>query len=124
MKFIVTQIEGGVDRLEGLKINIYALFLAFVGDYCAAVNDEAVLGALVIELEALLRRSDGAENRKTVDARFDVGRRAVLVRKHFLDPTDLVAGWDNEGDHRRPISPRGLQILNQLLNLEDLDLRV
>ncbi len=39
MKLVVTKVEGGVDRLEGLEININFLLLPLLCDYCAAVDD-------------------------------------------------------------------------------------
>jgi hypothetical protein len=39
VKLVVTEVEGGVDRLEGLKVNIDLLLLALLCDYCAAVYD-------------------------------------------------------------------------------------
>ena len=77
MELVVTQIQRGVDRLEGLEINVDALLLALVGNDRAAVDDQPVLGTLVVQLETLLRRSDGTQHRQTVHARLDVGRSAV-----------------------------------------------
>ncbi len=39
MKLVVTEVEGGVDRLEGLEVNIDLLLLPLLCDYCAAVDD-------------------------------------------------------------------------------------
>ena len=77
MELVVTQVQRGVDRLEGFEVNVDALLLAFVGNDRAAVDDQPVLGTLVVQLETLLRRGDGAQNRQTVHARLDVGRSAV-----------------------------------------------
>ena len=39
MKLVVTEIEGGVDRLEGLEVDIDLLLLPLLCHYCAAVDD-------------------------------------------------------------------------------------
>ncbi len=59
MKFIVTQVQGGIDRFEGLKVNIDLSFFPFRGDDFTAVDDKTVWGYFVVELEALLSRCDG-----------------------------------------------------------------
>jgi hypothetical protein len=39
VKFVVAEVEGGVDGFEWFKVYVYFAFFAFVGDYCAAVED-------------------------------------------------------------------------------------
>ena len=45
-----------------------------------------------------------------------------LIGKHLVDAADLIAGGNDERDHGRAISSGGLQILDELLHLEDLNL--
>ena len=45
-----------------------------------------------------------------------------LIGEHLVDAADLIAGGNDEGDHGRAISSGGLQILDELLHLEDLNL--
>lgn len=67
MEFVVTQVEGSVDWLEGFEINIHTLFLSFIRDDSSAVNDKTIFGAFVVEFETLLGGCDSSENGKTVD---------------------------------------------------------
>jgi len=60
-------------HLERLKVEVDLLLLALVGEDGTAVDDESVGWDLVVELETLLGRGDGGQNRETVDARLDVG---------------------------------------------------
>ena len=108
MKLVVTEIEGGVDGLEWFKVDVDLAFLAVFGNDSAAVNDESVLGTLVVQFEALLRRGDGAEDTAAIDATLDVGGRAVLVTEHLVDAGDLVSRWNNERNHARSIATSGL----------------
>ena len=54
MEFVITQIQGGVDWLKGLKVNIDLSFFPFRGYDFTAVDDQAVGRDFVVELEALL----------------------------------------------------------------------
>ena len=89
MEFVVAEVERSVDRLEGLKVDVDLLLLALVGDDGSAVNDEAVGRNLGVELEPVLDRGDGAQDRQPVDSGLDVGRGTVLVGKHLADSADL-----------------------------------
>ena len=68
MELVVAEVERRVDRLEGLEVDVDLLFLALVGDDGAAVDDQAVGRNLGVELEPVLDRSDGAEDRQPVDS--------------------------------------------------------
>ena len=46
----------------------------------------------------------------------DVGCRPVLLAQHLGHAADLVAGWDDETDHGRPVSPRCLELLDEPLH--------
>jgi hypothetical protein len=59
MELVVAEVEGGVDGLEGLEVDIDLALFAFAGDDFAAVDDEAVGGDSGVEFEALLGRRDG-----------------------------------------------------------------
>ena len=84
MELVVAQVERGVDGLERLKVDVDLLFLPLVRDDGPAVNDQAVRGAPVVQFQALLGGGDRAEDGEPVDAGLNVGRRPVLVRKHFV----------------------------------------
>ena len=77
VKLVVAKIQRSIDRLEGLEVDIDLAFLAFRGQDFTAVDDEAVRGDFVIELETLLGRGNGREHGLTVDTRFDVGGGAL-----------------------------------------------
>ena len=68
VELVVAEVERRVDRLEGLEVDVDLLFLALVGDDGAAVDDQAVGRNLGVELEPVLDRSDGAEDRQPVDS--------------------------------------------------------
>ncbi len=44
MKFVVAEIKGRVDRFEGFKVYVDALFLAIVRQYGAAIEHQTVIG--------------------------------------------------------------------------------
>lgn len=54
MKFVVAEVEGGVDGFERLEVNVDPALLALAGDDFAAVDDEAVGRDTGVEFEALL----------------------------------------------------------------------
>lgn len=49
---------------------------------------------LVVELQSLLGRSDGGEDRQSVYSRLDVRRRAVFICQHLRHSSDLHVGLD------------------------------
>lgn len=63
----------GSAHLEGLKVNVDLLFLAFISEDGTAVHDKAVRWDLVIKLETLLSRGDGGQYGQPVDTGLDVG---------------------------------------------------
>jgi len=79
VEFVVAKIEGGVDRLEGLEVNVDLSLLPFASNDFTAVHDEAVRRDLGVELEALLSRSDSRQYGETVNTGFDVGSRSLLA---------------------------------------------
>jgi len=76
VELVVAEVEGGVDGLEGLKVNVHATLLSLVGHDGAAVEDETVLGALVVQLETLLGGGDGWKRAKRVRKGLGAKRRA------------------------------------------------
>ena len=89
MEFIVTEVEGSVDDLEWLKINVHFLFFAIFCEDSACVKYEAVGWDFGVELESLLCGCDGAEDRLTVDSGFDVGSCAIFCLEHISCLRDL-----------------------------------
>lgn len=59
VELVVAKVQRGVDRLEGLKIDVDLSFLAFRGQDFTTVDDQAIGGDLVVQLETLLGRGDG-----------------------------------------------------------------
>lgn len=80
MEFVVTQVERSVDGLERLEINVNLTFLSFGCDDFTTVDDQAIWGDLVVELETLLRGRDSRKHGKTVNTRFDVGSSTLSFR--------------------------------------------
>ena len=62
-----------VDGLVGLEIERDLLFLAFIREDRTHKEHETIRRHTVIELETLLGRCNGSQDRETVDTRFDVG---------------------------------------------------
>ena len=42
VEFVITQVQGGVDGSERLKVDVDFLFFAFVCDYGSTVDDKAI----------------------------------------------------------------------------------
>lgn len=59
VEFVVAKVEGGVDWLEGLEIDIDPSLLAFAGDDFTTVHDETIWRNFGVQLEALLGRGNG-----------------------------------------------------------------
>jgi hypothetical protein len=59
VELVVTQVEGGVDGLERLEVNVNLALLSFRGDNFTTVHDESIGRDLVVELETLLGRGNG-----------------------------------------------------------------
>lgn len=59
VELVVAKVQGGVDGLEGLKVNVDLSFLSFGSDDFTTVDNETVRGNLVVELETLLGRGNG-----------------------------------------------------------------
>lgn len=72
MEFVVTEVERGVDRLEGLEINVDLSLLALGCEDFSAVDNQSIGGDLIVEFESLLGRGNGREDGLTIDTRFDI----------------------------------------------------
>lgn len=59
MELVVTKIERGIDRLEWLEVDVDLSFFPFRRDDFTTVDHQAIWRNLVVQLETLLRRSDG-----------------------------------------------------------------
>ncbi len=73
VELVVAEVERGVDGLEGLKVNIDLLLLAFLGQDFTTVDDKAIRGHLVVELESALGGGNGRQDGLSVDSGLDVG---------------------------------------------------
>ena len=98
MKLVVAKVQGGINRLERLEIDVDLSFLALRGQDFTTIYDQAIRRNLVIELQPLLGRGDGRKNGLPIDSGFDVRCRTlrrhqqrVKVRRkrsiHILQPT-------------------------------------
>lgn len=72
MELVVAEVQGGVDGLEGLKVNVDLSFLAFLGQDFTTVNHQSIGRHFVVELETVLGRSNGGQDGLSVDTRLDV----------------------------------------------------
>lgn len=54
MEFVVAQIQGSIDGLERLKVNVDLLFFSFCCYNCTTVDNETIGRDFVVELESLL----------------------------------------------------------------------
>mmetsp|Transcript_14226 Transcript_14226/g.24090 ORF Transcript_14226/g.24090 Transcript_14226/m.24090 type:complete len:221 (-) Transcript_14226:134-796(-) len=124
VEFVVAEVQGGVDGLEGLEVDVDFLLLAVVCHDSACVHDEPIGRDSVVELQALLCGGDGAEHRLPVDAILDVRRRAELVAQHLRDAGYLITGGHNEADHGRAVTAGCLETFYQPLDLPHLDVAV
>lgn len=73
VELVVAQVQGGVDGLEGLEVDVDLALLAFLGQDFTTVQDKAVRGNLVVELEASLCGRNGRQDGLSVDTRLNVG---------------------------------------------------
>ena len=78
MELVVTEVERGVDGLEGLEIDVDLAFLSLGSQDFTTVDDQAIRRNLVVQLETLLGRGDGGQDRLPVDTGLDIGRRALF----------------------------------------------
>ena len=72
MKFVVAEVEGRIDRLERLEIDVDLSLLALGGQNFTTVHNQAIRGDLVVKLQPLLGGGNGRQNGLTIDSRFDV----------------------------------------------------
>ena len=124
VELVVTEVEGGVDGLEGLEIDVDLPLLALGGDDFTTVDDQTVRRDLGVQLEPLLGGGDGGQDGQAVDTRLDVGRGSELFSQHLGGAGHLVLGRDDEGNHGGSIAAGGFQALDELLDLPDLDVLV
>lgn len=68
MELVVTKIQGGVDWLEGLEIDIDLPLFAFRRQDFTTVYDQSIRWNLVVKLKPLLCGCDGRQNRLTIDS--------------------------------------------------------
>lgn len=124
VELVVTEVQRGVDRLEGLEVDVDLPLLTLGCDDFTAVDDQAVGRDLGVELEPLLGGGNGGQDGETVDTRLDIGSGAELFSQHLGGARDLVLRRDDEGNHGGSISAGSFQALNELLDLPDLDVLV
>ena len=79
MELVVTEVQRGVDGLEGLEVDVDLALLALGGQDFTTVDDEAIGRDLGVQLQALLGRGNGGQDGQTVDTRLDVGGGALKV---------------------------------------------
>jgi hypothetical protein len=91
VELVVTKVEGGVDGLEGLEIDVNLALLSLGGDNFTTVHDQSIGGNLVVQLETLLGGGNGRQNGKTVDTRLDVGSSTLWCHIYIL-ALRLLAG--------------------------------
>lgn len=100
MELVVTEVERGVDGLEGFEIDVDLSLLSFRGENFTTIDDQAIWWNLVIQLKSLLGRSNGREDGLTIDTRLDIGGGTLQSR-------DLVNGGveGREGQHTHILQP-------------------
>lgn len=62
VELVITQIQGSIDGLEGLKVNIDLLFLSLSSNNCTTVNHKTVVRDARIQLEPLLCGGNGSKH--------------------------------------------------------------
>lgn len=65
VKFIVTQVKGGVDGLKGLKIDVHSLLLSIISQNGTTVQDKTIVGHSIVQLQLLLCGCDSTEHRQS-----------------------------------------------------------
>lgn len=73
VELVVTKVEGGINGLEGLEVDVNLPLLSFRGDNFTTVNNQSIRGNLVVQLETLLGGGNGRQNGESVHSRLDVG---------------------------------------------------
>ena len=72
MELIVAKVEGGVDWLERLEVDVDLPLLAFRSKNFTTVNHQPVWWNFVVKLQSLLCRCNGREDGLAIDAGLDV----------------------------------------------------
>ena len=65
VEFVVAEIERCVDWLERFEVDVHLSLLAIVGNNCTTIEHQAIVWHSIVQLQALLGGSDGAQHRKT-----------------------------------------------------------
>lgn len=65
MKFVVTQVQGGVDGFKWLEIDVHALFLAVIRENGPTIQHQSIIRDSIVELKLLLRRGDCTQDGKS-----------------------------------------------------------
>lgn len=103
MEFVVAKIKRGVDGFEGLEVNVDLAFLSLRRNDFSAIDNESIWWYLIVQLQTLLRRSNGGQDRQTIDSRFNVRggtlQRLAIASNHpsrtrlrILLPTSSLLG--------------------------------
>jgi hypothetical protein len=98
VELVVTQVERGVDGLEGLKVDVNLALLSFRSDNFTTVDDQAIRRDLVVQLETLLGGGNSGQDGQTVHTRLDVGGSTLsehLVSEIFGEVAGLPGEWNN-----------------------------
>lgn len=96
MEFGITELNGHVNGPLGFEIHHHFL-LALFGHDRPDLENQAVFGTAVLELEPLLGGHDGVQDRLPRALRLDVGRDPLLFGQLVNHVSDLALGWDDNG---------------------------
>jgi hypothetical protein len=94
VELVVTEVEGGIDGLEGLEVDVDLALLAFGGEDFTTIDDKAVGRDLRVQLQALLGGRDGRQDGQTVDARLDVGGSTLAGLLVYYVHVVRAGSWD------------------------------
>lgn len=100
VELVVTQVERGVDWLEGLEINVNFALLSFRSDNFTTVDHQAIGRDLVVQLETLLGGGNSGKDGKTVYTRLDVGGSTLYKVLKFPKISGKWRGRTGELDER------------------------
>mmetsp|Transcript_9829 Transcript_9829/g.18360 ORF Transcript_9829/g.18360 Transcript_9829/m.18360 type:complete len:233 (+) Transcript_9829:1300-1998(+) len=122
MELVVTEIERGVNGLEGFKVDVHFLLFTIIRHNSTRVHDKTIRRNLVVKLQPLLSRSDSREHRKPIDTRLDIGRGTVLITKHLLNTRNLILRRHNQTNHTGTITTGSFKGFNKPLDLPHLNI--
>jgi hypothetical protein len=112
VELVVTQVERGVNGLEGLEIDVNLALLSFRSDNFTTVDDQAIGRDLVIQLETLLGGGNSGKDGKTVHTRLDVGGSTLyqmLNSEIFGEVAGGPGNWTRERKGIRILQPTSSQ---------------